>query len=794
MNKMHRHLEHYIALIVARPKWVVGLSFLVMLAVSAGAVKLPPPTSGFRSLVGDDNPDLVTLEAFEDRYSASNTALIAMAPSDGTVFTRQTLGAVEELSEAGWRLAHSSRVSSLTNYSHSEADGDALTVGPLVEDAASLSDTDLARVKNIALNEGELTGYLVSRDGRIAGVAIDFFLPEEADPVIAEINDQLEELLSDARVRHPGIGYYVTGNVVMRGALLDAPLKELVSLGPFLLLVMVAAMAILLRSFFAVLIIVGVVGFMGNSTVGFAGWIGMLITPVTAVVPLIVVILGIAHSIHIVTTFLDGVQSGLEKKEAVANSLRVNALPVFLTSLTTAVGFLSLNFSASPSFRALGNLAAFSTLCCFVYSMTALPAMLATAPTRARRQRLKAQNMFEHLGEFVVKRRRMLLLVTSLVAVGLGAGVSQIEFTDKWTRYFDESYEFRRDTDFIVENLTGLDSLEYSLDSGREGGISNPEYLHSIDEFAEWYRNQPEVSQVRSFSDVMKRLNRNLHGDDPSFDRLPEDPELAAQYLLLYEFSLPYGSDLNDRIDVSKSSTRLTVVLRETSSKQIRELVQRSQDWLYANQPGIATAATGVSTVFANIALINNESMIRGMAVAMGIISLLMIPIVRTLRLGIACLIPNILPLIASFGLWGYLIGNVGFGASAVAATTMGIIVDDTIHFMTKYRKARTDGSNAEDAVRYAFRNVGRAMITTTIVLASGFFVFTASGFEANWTVGLLVFFILILAVSTDLLMLPPLLMVIDRKSCGSHVEVLNKETGMPIAEPSDSSRGPSDR
>ncbi len=764
MEDLKQYFERYIAFVVGRARAVAVLSFLVMLAVTAGGAFLPEPTSGFRSLVGEDNPHVVALDAFEETYSASNTALIAVSPGNGNVFTRETLAAVEELTEAGWLLPHSTRVSSLSNYSHSEAEGDDLVVGPLAKDAASLDDAGLARVEAIALNADEISGYLVSRDGRVAGVAIDFVLPEEADPVIAEINNHLGELLAEARARHPELAYHATGNVVMRGALLEAPLNDLMTLGPALLAVMVAMIAVLLRSLFAVLIVVGVVGFMGNTTIGFAGWIDTTVTPVTAIVPLIVMILGIAHSIHIVTTVLEGMQRGLDKKEAVAESLRMNAWPVFLTSVTTAVGFLSLNFSESPSFRILGNLAAFGALCSLIYSMIALPAMLADAPLRAPRQHAGGPGVFERLGDFVVARRRVLLLFGVAAVVALTAGMSRIELTDRWTRYFDESYEFRRDTDFITENLTGLDALEYSLSSGREGGISDPGYLRAVDAFAEWARSQPEVSHVQAFPDVMKRLNKNMHGDDPAFYRIPDDPGLAAQYLLLYELSLPQGSDLNDRLDVAKSATRMTVVLGETSSREIREFVDRAQAWLDANQPGIAAPATGVSTVFANIARINNESMILGMAVAMGIISLLMIPVFRTLRLGILCLVPNLVPLGVSFGLWGYLIGHVGFGASAVAATAMGIIVDDTIHFMTKYLKARRGGSIPEEAVRFVFRNVGRALATTTAILTAGFLVFTASGFEANWTVGLLLTFILVFAIVADFFLLPPLLMAFDRR------------------------------
>jgi len=176
-----------------------------------------------------------------------------------------------------------------------------------------------------------------------------------------------------------------------------------------------------------------------------------------------------------------------------------------------------------------------------------------------------------------VARRRLLLWSVAAVAVALMTGVPRIELTDNWLKYLDQRYEFRLDTDFVIENLTGVESLEYSLSAEREGGVTGPDYLRKVDAFAEWYRVHPEAAHVQAFTDVVKRLNKNMHGDAPAFYRLPEDAELAAQYLLLYELSVPFGSDLNNRIDVAKFATRMTVSMRRLSSEQQRKLDARGQ-------------------------------------------------------------------------------------------------------------------------------------------------------------------------------------------------------------------------
>ena len=755
-------LDRIVDLILGRRWSTVALATAVMLLMTGGA-RFITTTNDYRMMFSEDNPELVAFDALEQTYSESNKALIAIAPGDGTVFSREALGAIEQLTEAAWQAPYSSRVDSLTNYSHSEAVGDDLTVEPLVDAAGALSDAELANVEAIALDSIETAGRLVSEDGRVGAVSINFFLPDELDAAVVEITDYLNATLDEARANHPDIDYYLTGDVVMNRAFADATQDDLRRLMPIVFVVIVAAAALLLRSLLGTLAIVIVLMFVVNTTLGLAGWLGTEFSPTNAGVPIIVMAVTVAYAVHIVSVALMHMSHGLDKRNAIAESMRHNATPVFLTSLTTAIGFLSLNASDSPPFHVLGNLVAFGVFCAFCYCMILLPAILSLLPLRAPPLREGKSLFFDRLATFVIGRRTLLLWSVGAVAVVLIMGIPRNEISETWTRYFDDRYEFRRHTDFVIENLTGLDSLEYSLSAGREGGITDPEYLSTVDAFAEWFREQPEVTHVQAFPDIMKRLNRNMNGDDPAFHRLPEDSQLAAQYLLLYEFSLPFGIDLNDRIDVSKSATRMTAVAADLSGGELRALDERAQAWLQANAPDMATAASGITMIFAHLSQRNIESMLRGTIIAMSLISLILILVLRNIRIGLISLLPNFIPAAVSFGLWGYLVGRVGMAASVVTVVAFGIIVDDTIHFLTKYLKARRQGLPAPEAVRYTFGAVGHALTTTTVVLSLGFLVFTASGFELSWALGILVSMTIVIALLTDFLLLPTLLMAIDR-------------------------------
>ena len=756
-------LDRYINTVLNYRWLVAGFATLVMLGLTAG-VQFITTTNDYRIMFGEDNPQLAAFDALENTYSASNRALIAIAPRAGSVFTRETLSAIEGLTEAAWGAPYSTRVDSLTNYSHSEAVEDDLVVEPLVEDAQSLSDADLARIRTIALNATEIAGRLVATDGRVGGLVINFVLPDDADAAVVEITDYLKSSLDQARESHPEIDYYLTGDVVMHRAFAEATRDDLQILMPIVFLVIAASAAILLRSLLGTLSIAVLLVYIVNSTMGLAGWIGTVMSPTNAGVPIIVMAVAVADSIHIVTSTMLGLSRGLSRNAAIAASLRTNAYPVFLTTLTTVIGFLSLNASDSPPFRILGNLVAFGVSCAFVYSMLLLPALLSILPLRARPVRSERALFFERLADFVVARRKFLLWFVPLIAIGLVMGIPRNQLSDNWPKYFDERYQFRRDTDFVIENLTGLDTLEYSLKAGREGGITDPGYLAAVERFVEWYRTQPEVAHVQAFPDIMKRLNKNMHGDDPGYHRLPNDPELAAQYLLVYELSLPFGNDLNNRIDVAKSETRMTVTVRNSSSRALRELDIRAQDWLRANLPDRVVPATGLSVVFAHLSIRNIESMLRGTIIAMAIVSFILILVFRSVRHGLISLIPNFIPAAMSFGLWGYLVGNLGLAGSVMTAIAFGVVVDDTIHFLSKYLKARREGRDAAAAVRATFNTVGKALWTTTAVLSAGFLVFASSGFEVSRSLGLMVTITIVFALLADFFLLPTLLMALDRR------------------------------
>lgn len=425
-----------------------------------------------------------------------------------------------------------------------------------------------------------------------------------------------------------------------------------------------------------------------------------------------------------------------------------------------------MNFSDAPPFHDLGNIVAMGVMIAFALSVTFLPALMMILPDSHRVRETASSRAMTNFAEFVIANRKRLLLGMGIGCLLVISFVPKNELNDDFVKYFSEKIEFRRDADFASENLSGLYMVDYSLKSGLDGGVSDPDFQANVEKFADWYLAQPEVIHVNVLSDTFKRLNKSMHGDDQSWYKLPEQRELAAQYLLLYEMSLPYGLDLNNQINIDKSATRMTVMLHNMTTKTVLALEDRAQQWLKDNvQISMQNEGASPTIMFSHISGRNIRSMLVGTTVALLLISIILIFALKSFKIGLISLIPNLIPAALAFGVWGIAVGQVGLALSVVTGMTLGIVVDDTVHFLSKYLRARREkGLDAEDAVRYAFNTVGLALVVTSIVLIAGFFVLTFSAFQLNSNMAFMTAVTIIFAIIADFLLLPPLLMALDAK------------------------------
>ena len=749
-------------------RWPVLISSVLLALIMGYGGSFIAFDTDYRAFFSDDNPQLQAFDALQEKYTQDDNVFIVIAPKNGEVFEKSTLQAIAELTEEAWQTPFSSRVDALTNFQHTRAVGDDLFVTDLVEDPSAITAVDLAEIKRVALAEPLLVNRLVSEKGHVTAVNITVKLPGEAVTEPTEVIAHTRSMIERFENKYPELDTYTSGMVMLSGAFFEASERDMSSLIPLMFLVIVLVIYLTTRSISSTLAALMTIVFSIMIAMGFAGWMGIQLTPPSASAPTIILTLAIADSIHVLISMIQNMRNGMAKREAIIESVRLNFMPVFVTSVTTIIGFLSMNFSDVPPFHDLGNITSVGMAAAFLLSVSTLPALMSLLPVSVKQvvhDGTPTRTWMDRMADFIVTHNRRLMWATSIGILVITSLIFRNDLNDEFVEYFDDRISFRTHTDFISDNLTGIYNVEFSIGAGEKGGVNNPEYLSYLSEFEQWLTEQEEVVHVNSYVEVARRVNKSMHGDSAAHYRIPVTREEAAQYLLLYEMSLPFGLDLNNQINVDKSETRMTVTVENLSSTEMIAFSSRAENWLAENVPDyMKTLGTSSTLMFSHLSKRQILSMINGSVIALLLISFLLIFALRSVKFGAMSLIPNIAPIAVGFGAWALLSGVINVGMAVVFGMTLGIIVDDTVHFVSKYLRARRElGKTTEEAVRYAFSTVGRALIVTTVVLMAGVLILAQSSFLMNSAMAKITVLIITLALVIDFLLLPGIIILIDK-------------------------------
>lgn len=758
---------------ISRHRWWVLLFSILVAAVAGTGLKNFRVANDYKVYFDKDFPPLQVVEDIENTYTNNENVLFVLTAKDGELFTTDKLAAVEWLTAESWNTPYSSRVDSLSNFQHTYADGDELIVEDLIANADRLEEQGLRSIESIARSEPRLLNYLVNADKAVTGINITIQLPgENRIQEVQEIIDFANQLQARFEATFPQMEIRQAGLVVMNSYFSSVAQDDTAFVMPILFGCVFFGLWLFLRSLFASLSTMVVIILSIVSAMGIALWSGIVLTPPSMASPLMILTIAVAHSVHILVSYLtdmakrEPTDKQSVKKASMAESLRINFSPIAITSVTTLLGFLSLNFSDSPPFRDQGNIVAIGVLVSWFFSVFTLPALIQVLPIRGRKATTATGQRMEAFANFVIKRRNPLMVVMIVVVVGICSFILNNRLDDTYAHYFDETVEFRLNADYTDENLTGIFPVNFSIQTEEENGIYNPEVLRYVEELTEWLRVQPEVGFVSTLSDTMKQLNQNMNGGDQAYYRLPEQRDLAAQYLLLYEMSLPYGLDLTNQVNLDKSATRVFANTHILPTSKVWEFKQRSDQWVAENTPDFIMVEVGAPPyMFARLGKVNAKSMLIGSSAALVMISFILIFALRSLKIGLISLVPNIVPAAMAFGVWGIIDGRIGLSLVMVLGMTMGIVVDDTVHLLSKYLRARREqGLNPPDSLRYAFSTVGTALWVTSAVLIAGFAFFAFAHFEPNSNMGVLTAITIALALVADFLLLPVLILWVDRE------------------------------
>lgn len=753
--------------LVDNRKLMLVLSTVILIFSAFGIGKLGF-NGDFRHMFGEQNRDLMTLDKIEAEFLQADNVVFLIKPANNKVFSKSTLEKVEALTDTLWETPYSIRVDSVSNYQRSSSVDDVFTVEPLIEEAAALTQTDIDSIQAFARQDAYLKKGLVSSAENVTSMIVTLALPMDPVkrlPAVIEMVDHLNGVKAKLLADNPGMEAHFMGGPSLEASMVDVVKSDLSTLMPITVIVSFFTLGLLLRSGTSVMGTVFIIITANIFTMGIAGWMGYSLTPTSMMAPMMVLVLAMADSVHVLTQYIVAFRQGNSKEDAMKISLESNMIPIILTSVTTAIGFLGMNFSESPAFHDFGNITAMGVLFAFIYTVTYLPGIVLAFPMEPNEKPLKLTPLMEAYARFVIKKQKPLLWGGAFMIPIICAFIPQNELNDNVIEYFDDSMPLSEAVSFANEHLSGFQYVLFSLDSKEEGGANEPEFLTKVDEFSEWIRAQNNVSHVFSYVDIMLNLNKAMHNDDDAFKTVPDSRELAAQYLLLYEMSLPAGNDLTRDVNADRSAVRLMISLNTMPNKELTALDRSAQKWWQDNAPQFAYTGGGSrSLMFANIGHIIVMDMILGSSVALFFITLIILVGIRSIKYGIISLIPNILPAAIVYGAWGFLVGEVNQAAAMTFSISLGLVVDDTVHFLTKYIKARHAGKTSEESIYYSFSTAGAALFVTSAAIIAGQMMLMLSSFVPNQTMAIMLSSILGIALLLDFSILPPVLLLIDKK------------------------------
>ena len=758
--------QRFQSFVLDRPWLAILFSIFFIVFSSYGLLDIKQESDP-RQFFSEDDPQFKYFKQVESQYAGNEMVGFIVHPKNDEVFTRETLSVLEEMTTESWTIPHSTRVDSIINFQHTEVTDDDLSVEYLVEDAKTLSDEKIAKIKAVALGETLILNALISERGHVAGLFVKVQM-DDANVQASEITRFSEAMRDRYREAYPDIDIYMVGTVVFTDAATAATMDEMKVTMPVGFAIVVILMMLMVKNVYLTIVTLSLVVGSIMAGVGLGGWVGIMFSPMVGAAPAMILTLVVANCVHILVTYQLERSRGRERHEAMAESMRVNLQPVFLTCSTTAIGFLCLNFSDSPPFHDLGNMVALGVMVAYLLSVVLLPALVMVGPNGVYKQKVGfSHELMDKFGAMVIRYSTPIFVVMVAFVVGSLWYVKENELNDVWNEYFDKTFEVRVANDFMMKELTGMNRLDFSF-PGRpnvEQSVMDPEYQGHLNDFVAWAKSQPGIVSATGYSDILKRLNRDMNGGNIESFVIPDSRPLVSQYTLMYEMSLPFGLGTNNQMTSDKTYSVVSVVAKSFSSQQVIDFEEAAHQWIKENMPGyMVTRGTGLDLIFGSLAIDNIQSMLMGTVTALVMVSALLIFALKSFKYGLLSLLPNLLPAAMTFGIWGFFVGQVGMAVSIVSSLTIGIVVDDTVHFLSKYVRAkRENGLDTEAAVRYAFQNVGVALLFTSVLLTANFGVLGFSHFTPNSDMGILTSVTIFMALAVNFLFFVPLLLLIDR-------------------------------
>jgi uncharacterized protein len=759
--------RHFVGFIARRPLLAITLGLALVVTLAAGMRHLHADFT-HKGFFWSDDPKLLRLDAFERRFGNDDTALLAVESPSG-IFDADTVALVQEMTRKMWQVPEVIRVESITNFNWVHSQGDDIVIEPLVPETPS--PEILAQRRQVALAHETLPNYLINPGGTVTVIMGRIKPGLDTPPDAPRITRALREIARESQRTDHVI--HVGGGPPMTFAFEEVTQADIQRLVPMALGIAALFLTVLLRSLAGVLLpFVAVFGAV-LAAFGFAGWTGLAQTAMSTAVPSILIAVGIADTVHILVTFLAELRRGRPRKDAAHYALTKNLLATFLTCLTTAIGFFSFVTANLKPVGILGMMAGIGALVAWLVAQLVVGGLMFLLPIKARPlppERFAATDRrASRLVDFIARHRAGIIVTTLALSAGSLVLALGIDVNSDPVKYFRKDIPVRAANEFMERTMRNARSFELVVSAGADDGIKDPTFLHKVDAFQTWLEQQPHITRAVSILDILKSTHKSLHGDRPEAYRLADDKPTIAQELLLYTMGLPQGMDVNDRITIRNDALRITVLNTILTSREavasIEGIVAEGK------RRGIDVEATGKYYLYQQTNEYVVQSFLTSLWSATLLIGIIMMIFLRSVRLGLISMFPNIVPLFAGGALLRLLGQPLDMGTVLVASVCLGISIDDTSHVLANFAYYRRQGIAPNPAMRLVLANTGPSLLSTNGILIATFATFTTATFVPNLYFGILTAFILTMALVADMFFTPALLLEDPRKEAAGQAE-----------------------
>lgn len=742
--------ELIISKIIEKPKTSIVFALLLSIFLAIGVAHIDSEYS-HKIWFRNNDPYLAELDRFEKNFG-NDEGILLIVETQSELFSRESIKLIQKLTQVMQKVPYVVRVDSLTNYTSIKGTEDQINILPLISTDVELTNDFLANLKAEVKDDKNLAGVLFSND--MTSAVIHARLIPVDRPVI-QYNESLDYLKKELLQIDPKLGtFQIGGTVPLNVAFRNTSMSDLSTILPLVVLTLVLCIYFICRSFVVSAIILLEILCVIAATMGFAGWIGIKFSMLISMVPCVVAAIALADSIHIITSYRNGQLS--TPVELLKYSLNKNFMPILFTSLTTIVGFLGLIYADIKPVAQLGILCAFGVGYAWLTSLfITSPLLLLLRPKLTVTNPISLSFATRYIN--FLDRFKLEIILSALCLIILSVFItSKNRVNSNIIKYFDENVPVRIANEYLKLHYGGYSGVQIVIDSQKEDGIHDPDFLLKVDKLIYNISQVEHVSRTTSLLDVLRRTHRAL--DPTSVEELPNTREKIAQELLLYELGLPIGQEINTWVSYNRRLLRVDVLWSIEDSyravaaiKQMRNIIQESN--VQAEVTGKAALITGLDKYIV-------KTFSSSILTALFMIALLMFFIFKSIRIGIFSLIPNIIPPALGLGVLGVINHPIDVGVVLITSITLGIAVDDTIYFLMNYKEEMRKNSNA---VKLSLVNViigsSVGLINTSIILILSFAIFIFGHFSPNQNFGMLTAIVLFFALVCDLVLLPTLLL-----------------------------------